>query len=468
MTAENNTHIRVDNLQKHFLVQKGFLFSRRAGAVKVVDGISFEIKQGETLGLAGESGCGKSTAGRSILRLLQPAVSRVFYEDVEVTTLDPEALRRLSPRRRQRLQSYRLRNPLRAMKPFRGETCAPALRLRLQKYAGNACKPKRTHGEIAPPPMMADLFHTHLTSWLSFLPILGPFCHKPICYNVLDIMPRNPHKRRCTARVHDPSIPPSAQPGNARRLLQFGPIRTAQPGNARPCNAWALPHTDPPRCNMHRDPERHCRATTSRGTPCRIQPPPAKTLCHIHARYTQAPRRAVFPSRRCRALTATGKPCRHWALRYSIQSLCRVHARGARWRLPGAGDDGNRCTARTLSGKRCRRWALRHRRAPHAGPLCWLHAHPHRHGRIRHSYYRRVPHFTPAQRAALAALARDEERPLAAELSLARLKFHFLLAYLKRQDLAPGERLSATRLAFRNVCTITRLLRARKRLADNP
>jgi oligopeptide transport system ATP-binding protein len=98
MTAENDTLIRVDNLQKHFLVQKGFLFSRRAGAVKAVDGISFEIKQGETLGLVGESGCGKSTAGRSILRLLQPTGGRVFYEDVDVTALDPEALRRLRPK----------------------------------------------------------------------------------------------------------------------------------------------------------------------------------------------------------------------------------------------------------------------------------------------------------------------------------------------------------------------------------
>lgn len=94
----NDTLIRVDNLQKHFLVQKGFLFSRAVGAVKAVDGISFDIRQGETLGLVGESGCGKSTAGRSILRLLQPTGGRVFYENVEVTALEPEALRRLRPR----------------------------------------------------------------------------------------------------------------------------------------------------------------------------------------------------------------------------------------------------------------------------------------------------------------------------------------------------------------------------------
>lgn len=98
MTSENGTLIRVDNLQKHFLVQKGFLFGRHLDAVKAVDGISFDIYQGETLGLVGESGCGKSTAGRTILRLLRPTGGKVFYEDVDITALDHEALRRLRPR----------------------------------------------------------------------------------------------------------------------------------------------------------------------------------------------------------------------------------------------------------------------------------------------------------------------------------------------------------------------------------
>jgi oligopeptide transport system ATP-binding protein len=93
----NRLLIRVHDLQKHFPVRAGLIFSRQVGAVKAVDGISFDIMRGETLGLVGESGCGKSTAGRTILRLLEPTAGQVFYEETEVTGLEPEALRRLRP-----------------------------------------------------------------------------------------------------------------------------------------------------------------------------------------------------------------------------------------------------------------------------------------------------------------------------------------------------------------------------------
>jgi oligopeptide transport system ATP-binding protein len=93
----NRSLIRVRDLQKHFPVRAGLIISRQVGAVKAVDGISFDIRRGETLGLVGESGCGKSTAGRTILRLLEPTAGQVFYEETEVTGLEPEALRRLRP-----------------------------------------------------------------------------------------------------------------------------------------------------------------------------------------------------------------------------------------------------------------------------------------------------------------------------------------------------------------------------------
>jgi len=94
---ENGTLIRVAQLKKHFPVAGGLL-GRQVGVVKAVDGISFEIKRGETLGLVGESGCGKSTAGRSILQLLRPTSGQVYLEDKELTTLAPDELRRLRPR----------------------------------------------------------------------------------------------------------------------------------------------------------------------------------------------------------------------------------------------------------------------------------------------------------------------------------------------------------------------------------
>ncbi len=92
----NNNHretlIRVDDLVMHFPIYRGVI-RRQVGAVHAVDGISFEIKQGETLGLVGESGCGKSTTGRTILQLYKPTAGHVYYRDTDLTTLKPEAMR---------------------------------------------------------------------------------------------------------------------------------------------------------------------------------------------------------------------------------------------------------------------------------------------------------------------------------------------------------------------------------------
>jgi oligopeptide transport system ATP-binding protein len=104
--------VRVENLQKHFPLRGGLLSGRRAGAVKAVDGVSFEIREGETLGLVGESGCGKSTTGRAILQLQKPTGGKVFFNDVELTRLDDEALRKMRPRMQMIFQdSYASLNP---------------------------------------------------------------------------------------------------------------------------------------------------------------------------------------------------------------------------------------------------------------------------------------------------------------------------------------------------------------------
>ncbi len=86
--------VRVEDLTMHFPIYRG-VFQRQVGAVRAVDGITFSIKRGETLGLVGESGCGKSTTGRAILQLYRPTAGHVFYGDQDLTLLKGEELRHM-------------------------------------------------------------------------------------------------------------------------------------------------------------------------------------------------------------------------------------------------------------------------------------------------------------------------------------------------------------------------------------
>ena len=84
----NNILLEVKNLKKYFSLRGGFLFQSSSGIIKAVDDISFSIKEGETFGLVGESGCGKSTAARVILRLIQPSSGSVIYDGEDLFNLN--------------------------------------------------------------------------------------------------------------------------------------------------------------------------------------------------------------------------------------------------------------------------------------------------------------------------------------------------------------------------------------------
>ena len=92
---ETTPILRVQNLTKYFPITRGGLFKQRIGDVKAVDGISFDVYPGETLGLVGESGCGKSTAGRAMLRLIEPTSGAIEFDGQDLTDLSKHELVRM-------------------------------------------------------------------------------------------------------------------------------------------------------------------------------------------------------------------------------------------------------------------------------------------------------------------------------------------------------------------------------------
>ena len=94
MANTNRCLLRVDNLKTYFPIKKGLL-RRIVGYIKAVDGVSFGIEAGQTLGLVGESGCGKTTVARSIVRLVPPTEGKVVFDQVDVLSADRDELREL-------------------------------------------------------------------------------------------------------------------------------------------------------------------------------------------------------------------------------------------------------------------------------------------------------------------------------------------------------------------------------------
>jgi oligopeptide transport system ATP-binding protein len=90
--------VQVRHLKKYFPISAGIILQRQVGAVKAVDDVSFDIYKGETLGLVGESGCGKSTTGRTVLQLYKPTEGSVIFEGQDLTTMKQDDLRKMRRR----------------------------------------------------------------------------------------------------------------------------------------------------------------------------------------------------------------------------------------------------------------------------------------------------------------------------------------------------------------------------------
>jgi oligopeptide transport system ATP-binding protein len=96
--ADDNVLVRVERLKKYFPITRGAILSRRVGDIKAVDDVSFDIYHGETLGLVGESGCGKTTVGRTIIQLYRPTAGHVFYDGQDLANMRGGELRRMRRR----------------------------------------------------------------------------------------------------------------------------------------------------------------------------------------------------------------------------------------------------------------------------------------------------------------------------------------------------------------------------------
>ena len=142
--------LEVENLKKHFPMKSKGIIRRATDPVKAVDGISFELRKGETLGLVGESGCGKSTAGRTILQLLVPTAGTIRYKGRDITGAKTADLRRLRTEMQMVFQDpYGSLNPRQSVGAIIG---APFAIQRIEPEGGVKAEVQRAHAAGRPQP----------------------------------------------------------------------------------------------------------------------------------------------------------------------------------------------------------------------------------------------------------------------------------------------------------------------------
>jgi ABC-type glutathione transport system ATPase component len=142
VSSSSDDLLVVEDLKKHFPVTRGIIFQRQVGAVKAVDGISFTVKKGETLGVVGESGCGKSTMARCVMKLLEPTAGRVVFDGRDISKLDRVRMR---PVRREMMMIFQ--DPYASLNPRKRVGFIIAEALEVHKL-GTAAEVKRRVQEL--------------------------------------------------------------------------------------------------------------------------------------------------------------------------------------------------------------------------------------------------------------------------------------------------------------------------------